>query len=67
MKNTEIKTVINKVAANLSMQGFVLTHELQLHNSKLDRKILYSTANELREHIATLLFAAAQIERNEKD
>ena len=65
MKNTEIKAVVDKVASNLSMQGFVLTRELQLRNSKLNRKILYSTADELREHIATLLFAAAQIEKNE--
>lgn len=54
------------VAQELSMQGFLLEHEVTLRGdwkeAKVDKSILYAVAAKLNEQIAALLAAAAKEE-----
>lgn len=60
------KKIVRDVAQELSMQGFLLEHEVTLRGdweqAKLDRSVLYAVAAKLNEQVTALLTAA-----NKKD
>jgi hypothetical protein len=64
MSEQTAKMIARQVAQELSMQGFLLEHELTLRGdwsqSKVDKTVLYSVASKLNEQIAALLAAAAK-------
>jgi hypothetical protein len=66
MKQSEVKSIVLGVAAELSQQGFVLDHEVALQGeweeAKVDKSLLYATAAKLEEQIATLLLAAGKMD-----
>ena len=68
MMTRNVKDVVREVASELSMQGFVLEHEVDLRGdweqAKLDKSVLYAVAAKLQDQIAALLAAANQVERN---
>ncbi len=59
-----VKDTVREVATELSMQGFLLEHEVTLRgdwdSAKLDKKVLYAVAAKLEDQIAALLKAAGQ-------
>jgi hypothetical protein len=62
MMTKNVKDVVREVASELSMQGFVLEHEVDLRGdweqAKLDKSVLYAVAAKLQDQIAALLTAA---------
>jgi hypothetical protein len=66
MMTKTTKDLVRDVAQELSMQGFLLEHEVTLRGdwmeAKVDKSVLYAVASKLNEQIATLLAAAAKQE-----
>ncbi len=66
MKQKGTKELVRDIAQELSMQGFLLEHEVALRGdweqSKVDKTILYSVAAKLQDQIAALLVAAGKME-----
>ena len=64
MSQSEVKSIVLAVAAELSQQGFVLDHEVALQGeweqAKVDKALLYATVAKLEELQTKLLVAAAQ-------
>lgn len=62
MSQSEVKSIVLAVAAELSQQGFVLDHEVALQGeweqAKVDKALLYATVAKLEELQTKLLFAA---------
>jgi hypothetical protein len=60
----DTKKIVRDVAQELSMQGFLLEHEVTLRgdweSAKVDKSVLYAVAAKLNEQIAALLAAAAK-------
>jgi ribosomal protein S8 len=58
------KKLVREIAQELSMQGFLLEHEVTLRGdwqeAKVDKSVLYAVASKLNEQIAALLKAAAE-------
>ena len=66
MKNTEIKKLVNEVAEHLAAQEFVLSHEFAFSNkSRLDKSLLYTSAENLAAYALALVQAAQAIENRE--
>lgn len=67
MMTKNVKDLVRDVAQELSMQGFLLEHEVTLRGdwsqAKVDKSVLYAVATKLNEQIATLLAAAASQEK----
>lgn len=65
-----VNDVVRNVASELSMQGFMLEHEVDLRGefdlATLDKKVLYGVASKLEEQIAVLLMAASKSEQHMK-
>jgi hypothetical protein len=63
MKQKGTKELVREIAQELSMQGFLLEHEVALRGdwqeAKVDKSVLYAVASKLNEQIAALLKAAA--------
>ena len=63
MKQKGTKELVREIAQELSMQGFLLEHEVTLRGdwqeAKVDKTVLYAVASKLNEQIAALLKAAA--------
>jgi hypothetical protein len=59
----DAKRIVREVATELSMQGFLLEHEVTLRgdwdSAQLDKSVLYNVAAKLNEQIAALLKAAS--------
>jgi hypothetical protein len=68
MMTKNVKQTVREVATELSMQGFLLEHEVTLkgdwESAKLDKTVLYAVASKLQEQIAALLVAAGQAEKD---
>lgn len=64
MSNEDAKRIVREVASELSMQGFLLEHEVTLRGDweedKLDKKVLFEVASKLQDQIAALLVAAGK-------
>jgi len=64
MSEQSAKLIARQVAQELSMQGFLLEHEVTLrgdwNEAKVNKTLLYAVATKLNEQIAALLKAAAQ-------
>jgi len=64
MSEQSAKLIARHVAQELSMQGFLLEHEVTLrgdwNEAKVNKTLLYAVATKLNEQIAALLKAAAQ-------
>jgi hypothetical protein len=59
----DAKSIVREVATELSMQGFLLEHEVTLRgdwdSAKMDKTVLYAVASKLQDQIAALLKAAS--------
>jgi len=59
----DTKKLVREIAQELSMQGFLLEHEVALRgdwdSAKVDKTVLYAVATKLNEQIAALLKAAS--------
>jgi hypothetical protein len=59
----DAKRIVREVATELSMQGFLLEHEVTLRgdwdSAKMDKTVLYAVASKLQDQIAALLKAAS--------
>ena len=66
MVTRNVKDTVREVAQELSMQGFLLEHEVTLRGdweqAKLDKSVLYAVAAKLQDQIAALLTAANRVE-----
>jgi hypothetical protein len=60
----DTKKLVRQIAQELSMQGFLLEHEVALRGdweqSKVDKSVLYAVAAKLNDQIAALLVAAGK-------
>jgi hypothetical protein len=67
MKNTEIKTMVGRVATQLALQGLILSHEYaQTNKSKLDIGLLREAAQNLSQMAQVLKIAAKAVESKAK-
>jgi ribosomal protein S8 len=68
MKQQEnVRKIIRNAAEEISMQGFILEHEVidqkgDEEQAKLDAATLYAIASKLQDQIAALLVAATYVE-----